>query len=103
MKLQITDQMVREIAEDLDAGMTCYVDKNTGEIESLPDTLSPYFDSELWQDLIDKIDRNMGEYWIIEPMESWEAFQVMDDFVDSLGDNKETRRLISSLQHPKPF
>lgn len=103
MNLPITEQMLREITEDLEMGATCYVDKNTGEVLSIPEGWDSFVDRKLWQDIIDKIDQNWEDYWVIRPMESWDAFEVMEDFVDSLEDSKVARRLTNSLQHRKSF
>lgn len=42
-------------------------------------------------------------YRLIDPLASHESFQIMEDFVDSLGDTKEAVRLQEALNRHKPF
>ena len=49
-------------------------------------------------------DPRDDDCWLfIEPIESSEAFRVMEDFVDQCGDERLARALGQSLQQRKPF
>jgi hypothetical protein len=53
-------------------------------------------------DLPDDLEDN-PRYRLIDPLASYESFQIMEDFVDSLGDTKEAVRLQEALNRRKPF
>lgn len=60
----ITSGKIKEIARELDTGILCFYHIATGGIECYPDELMDHsgFDEELWQDIIDKVESNYGEY-----------------------------------------
>jgi hypothetical protein len=39
----------------------------------------------------------------IQPMDSWESFQIMEDFVDELPEGEGCRALSRALRLPRPF
>jgi hypothetical protein len=53
-------------------------------------------------DLPEDIEDN-PRYRLIDPLASHESFQIMEDFVDSLGDTKEADKLRNALNRRKPF
>lgn len=101
--MNLTDKQISEIAELLDCGMTCFYHIPTGEIESHPDPNDGYFDPEPWQDLIDKIEKDWGNYERFEKMNSNESFQVMERFANSLTDTKFKDKVMESISRRKPF
>jgi hypothetical protein len=69
------------------------LDTDTGDI---------LLNSEGIDDLPEDLEDN-PRYRVIYPLASYESFQIMEDFVDSLGDTKEASRLKNALDQPKPF
>jgi len=102
--INLTQDQIKEIAEELDCGMRCYVNKETGIIKSTPDFDSSLTgDTELWADVLNELDENWDKYIEIERMESHESFDVMADFAESV-DSKELRdSLINALNKKHPF
>ncbi len=98
-----TEEHIREIAELLDCGELCFFHEPTGTIEHHPDPDSEYFDPEPWQETLDRIDANWGEYRRFEKMDSNQAFRVMEDFANSLTDENFRTRLFNQLSQRKPF
>jgi spore coat polysaccharide biosynthesis protein SpsF (cytidylyltransferase family) len=101
--MNLTDQQIDQIAEDLDSGMLCFVHKETSEVESFTSEDDPLFDKEAWQEIIDKVKNNREDYLEFSPMDSHEAFEVMENFALSLNDEKQKSKLIKILDRPKPF
>lgn len=101
--MKLTPAQIREIAQELDTGMTCYVHKQSLEIECIPDMDAPFFDLEPWEEIIDKIQGNRSDYFEFEGMDSHQAFQVMQDFADELPDQKFKDKLFKALSWRKPF
>jgi hypothetical protein len=54
-------------------------------------------------DEADEGPRNDERWLFIEPVESSEAFRVMEDFVDQCGDDRLGRALEQALRQRKPF
>ena len=72
-----------------------YLNTETGEILLETEDLEECDQAE---DLAD----NPG-YCLIDPLSSHISFQIMEDFVDSLGDTKEAGKLQDALNRRKPF
>lgn len=72
-----------------------YLDTETGDILLSTEGVD---ESDLPDDLEDS-----PRYRLIDPLASYESFQIMEDFVDSLGDTKEAVRLEDALNRRKPF
>ena len=101
MKLQ--DKDIKEIAEMLDAGMICYINKETHEIKSLLDLDDMYADPEEWEEEYAEINENIDAYFKIEKMSSRESFQIMEAFIDEVQDPRTRNRLIDALNRKSPF
>lgn len=72
-----------------------YLDTETGDILLSTEGLD---EDDLPKDL-----ENNPRYCLIDPIPSHESFQIMEDFVDNLGDTKEASRLRDALNRRKPF
>jgi hypothetical protein len=101
--IKLTKEQIKEIADNLDSGMKCYYNKETGIIKITPDFDSGYADEELWEDDLKELDENWDKYVEISKMESHESFEIMADFAESI-DSKELRdNLINALNKKHPF
>ena len=98
-----SEEHIKEIAELLDCGELCFFHKPTGTIEHHPDQHSEYFDPEPWQETMDRIDADWGNYKRFEKMDSRQGFRVMEDFANSLTDNNFRTTLLELLSEHKPF
>lgn len=92
-----TEEHIKEIAELLDCGELCYFHEATGTIEHHPDPNNEYFDPEPWQETLDRIDANWGEYLQFEKMDSNQSLRVMEDFANSLTDENFRTRLLTNF------
>ncbi|MGZ5071433.1 MAG: UPF0158 family protein [Methylobacter sp.] len=72
-----------------------YLDTETGGILLKTEGID---DGDVPEDLEDN-----PRYLLIDPLDSYESFQIMEDFVDSLGDTKDAGRLRNTLNRRKPF
>ncbi|MEM6735757.1 MAG: hypothetical protein AAF620_06785 [Bacteroidota bacterium] len=101
--MQPTEEQIKEIAEILECGELCFFHKITGMIEHHPDPNDVYFDLEPWQETMDKIDEDWGNYQKFVKMDSNQAFQVMESFANTLMDENFKNRLFKQLSQRKPF
>ena len=103
--IRLTQEQIREIADSMDMGSRFFIHKETAEIITYPDELKcPGFDTEPWEEEMNKVEENWPDYMEIDAMESHDAFSIMEDFVEEVlspGPFKE--RLIRALNRPKPF
>jgi len=101
--ISLTKDQIKEIAEQLDCGMRCYINKETGAIQTTPDFDNWYTDDELWTDILNELEENWDKYVEIERMESHDSFDLMADFAASV-DSRELRdSLINALNKKHPF
>ena len=101
----LTKEQIKEIAEDLDMGFKCFLNKKTGEYLSFPDPLKHYeTDDDAWKDDKKKLRKNVKDFIEIDGLDSHDSFQIMQDFAESLPDSaSEKQRLINALNRSKPF
>jgi len=101
--INLSIDKIKEIADQLDCGNRCYINKETGAIVTTPDFDSGYSDEELWADVLNELDENWTKYVEIEKLESRDSFNIMADFAEST-DSKELRdSLINALNKKHPF
>ncbi len=102
--IKLTDQQIKEIADNLDGGMKCFYNKRTGEIKLLLDFDNwDGADEELWEEEIKEIDEHWGDLIEFEKMPSREAFQLLVDFAESVDNSGLQDRLFNALNRSKPF
>jgi hypothetical protein len=101
-------ELVPKIAESIDSGLICFLNRETLEIEEVPKTFVE--DSEEFEALTgvtaDSLNLKYTE-WIsfitFEPLESNESFQIMEEFTKNLEDKKLQGELFNALNHRRPF
>lgn len=101
--IRLSSGQINEIAQELDAGLKCYVNKDSGEHKSILDW--DYMDDSegFWQEELEKIQSEWSNYVIVEKMPSHLVFGIMEGFAASI-ENEEIRdRLFYALSRNKPF
>jgi hypothetical protein len=102
--ITLTEEQIKEIADNLDAGLKCFYNKLTFEIKEILDFDShPGADEEPWQEIIDEIDEHFDDYVVFEPMENYESFRIMEEFADSVNDKALKGSLFTVLSRKHPF
>lgn len=101
---KLTESLINEIADDLDSGLLVHIDSQTLKTFPIPDfEHNIYAERENWQITIDEIENHEGELETYKPMDSYQAFKVMESFVDLVEDKRIQNRLIYALNKSKPF
>jgi len=104
MAIKIKPEIIKRIVDELDCGFLCFYHKTTGELESYPDENSnPGFDEELWEEVMDKVSENLGDYLEFEPMRGNQSFRVMENFVGQIDHIPTHNKFIDALSRKKPF
>jgi hypothetical protein len=102
--LELTEEQIKSIAEELEAGFKVYLNIETKEIKSILDFDNNYdADTEQWEEDLKEIEENYDKYIEFEKMDSRESFQVMEDFVETVKDEELRKKLELSLSLSKPF
>jgi len=102
--IKLTKEQINEIAEQLDCGMRCFVNKETGIIKSAPDFDTWLTDdTELRADFLNELDENWDKYVEIDRMESHESFEIMADFAENVDSIELLNSLINALNKKHPF
>ncbi|MBC8180115.1 hypothetical protein H8E88_03225 [candidate division KSB1 bacterium] len=102
--VKLSEKQIKEIADLLDAGLKCYLNKRTYEIKEIIDFDShPDADPKNWQEIIDELDEHFEDYIEFNRMPSNKAFRVMEDFIDEVDDEKFKKRLYWILSKGHPF
>ncbi|TVR77961.1 MAG: hypothetical protein EA412_09680 [Chitinophagaceae bacterium] len=104
--MKLTEGQIKDIAENLDMGLCCYYHLKTGEIEVAPNFNDVDWigqDTEPWEETLDKLDENWGDYFEFEKMTSHESFEVMSDFAELVDNQNIQDKLFKALNKSKPF
>jgi hypothetical protein len=98
--------IVKNIAQELDSGFDCYYNFKTDEIVPIPN-FSQFSDEEdfkeVFSDSLDKVEKHKADFIKIETLESFESFKIMEGFVGQLCDQKLQSELENALANKKPF
>ena len=102
--INFTDDQIKEISQNLDAGMRCFYNTETAEIKILPDFENQlYAEQEMWAEAIEEIDSEFDKYVVFEVVPSHESFKIMEEFIETVNDNKLQNRLLNAINRSKPF
>ena len=101
--MEITLEQIKDIAQESQMGMIVYINKETLEYKTLVDFANPDVDTELWQDDFDFIHNQWKNFIEIHQMKSWEAFSIMEDFIEVVDDEHSKEEIARVLSRKKPF
>jgi len=99
-------KIVKEIAETIDTGFICFLNLDTLETESIPNDDDYLFEfKSAAEESGEEFKYSEWEHCIkFEPLPSYEAFRIMEGFIDDVVDDDKVRnRLINALNRRKPF
>jgi hypothetical protein len=102
--MELDDSILKTIAEELDMGMKCFLDKETSELVIFPeeedlmeDEVSP------WKEEIDKVETNPEKFIEFERMRSDESFRCMEWFIDDVENETAKEKLMNAITRKRPF
>lgn len=98
--------IVKNIAQELDCGFHCYYNFSTDEIIAIPN-FSQFSDEEefkeAFRESLEKIEKHHSDYIKFKVLESFESFKIMERFVEQLTDQNLKSELESVLVNKRPF
>ena len=98
--MKITTKQINDMAQELEAGMKIFINKDTLEYRTILDW-DDLMDPEPWEEEMEQIESEWSNYAVIEKMNSSEAFKIMEDFVDEVKDSKLKEDLIKILNRKR--
>ena len=103
---KINQDIIKNIAQELDCGFDYYYNSETEEIISIP-SFSQISDEEDFREAfradLEKIEETRADLIKFEVLESFESFKIMERFVEQMPDKKLKTELENSLIKKKPF
>lgn len=101
-------KVVPVIADNIDAGLVCFLNLDTVEMEDIPQSLvnDPDDFEAITGESFETLDLKYPDwknYISFEPLDSHESFKIMEYFADDLMDESLQEKLINALNHRKPF
>jgi uncharacterized protein UPF0158 len=102
----LSAEQIKEIAEQLEIGFSCFLNKTNNELVFIAgneDNYADFDEDDAWADERKKIDANPDDYYEIEKMDSRDSFSVMEDFVYTIDSDELRKELIRALNNKKPF
>jgi ribosomal protein L11 methylase PrmA len=98
--------IIKEIAQELDCGFDCYYNSKTNEIVTIPN-FSHIADEDDFKEAfradLEKVKKHQPDFIKIEVLQSFESFKLMELFVEQLTDKKLQSELENVLANKKPF
>jgi ribosomal protein L11 methylase PrmA len=102
----LKQNIVKQIAQELDCGFDCYYNSNTDEIVAIP-SFSQFSDEEDFKEAFSeslvKVEKHKADFIKLETLESFESFKIMELFVEQLSDQNLKSELENVLANKKPF
>lgn len=100
----LSNELITDIADKLEAGLKCYLNTVTREVVSFPDiNRLPGGDFNDWEEEIRKVEKNPKIYREINSMNFSESYILMQEFVNIVEDKNMKSRLAQAIQGPRPF
>lgn len=102
--IELTDQQIKEIADELDNGMKVFLNKETKEIKKIFDAEDNiYEDDTEREEQLREIESDFDKYLVFEKMSSGESYNVMKEFIDTVKDKELRKNLDLGLSLSNPF
>ncbi len=100
--------IINEIAQQLDCGNECYFNPSTKELICIPNanlmaTGDEDYYKEVFKDDLEKVKSQKKELIKFEVLESFESYKIMEDFKNQVKDDKFKEKLSQALNRRKPF
>jgi len=102
------ENIIKEIAQELDCGNECYFNQKTNEIICIPNadlmaTAGEDYYKEMFQDDFKKIESQKKNLIKFEVLESFESFKIMENFKNQVQNDEFEKKLDQALNRRKPF
>lgn len=100
------EAIIKEIAELIDSQEVVFLHQKTHEILSYPLADDEFADEEydyIRVEVMEIVDLSPDDYLRFEPLDTRTSFQMMEDFIATITDERVKKRLIDAISIKKPF
>jgi len=102
--IKLSEQQIKEIASILDCGLTCFIDRKTGQVKNVLNAENLEISEDgSWENVLRDSGNTGYDYLEINPMPPRDAFLIMEDFVETIGNMDLQIRLSNTLNKKHPF
>jgi len=109
--MKIPTEIINEIADNLEMGFMCYFNKDTSQLIAIPGEVDLYLDEdddelyefEPWYEDAKIIKASPDSFIQVDEMPTNESFRIMEDFIETVGDENLQQKLLRAIQMRKPF
>ena len=101
--MEISKEILQDMADQLDFGLRCFFNINTDEVVAFPDDSQLQMESEIWETEKEKLYDDFDNFKEVKNISSSEGFELMAEFTNTINDNNLKRNLIQALEGHKPF
>ncbi|WP_139856817.1 UPF0158 family protein [Aequorivita sinensis] len=98
--------IIKEIAQELDCGNDCYYNPKTNELITIPNFGEMLDEDEFRESFgaeFKKVKKNKADFIKIEVLESFESFKIMERFITQIADEQFQAELEIILERKRPF
>ncbi|OAD44855.1 UPF0158 family protein [Polaribacter atrinae] len=98
--------IIKEIAQELDCGNDCYYNPKTNELITIPNFGEMFDEDEFRESFgmeLKKVKKNKADFIKIEVLESFESFKIMERFITQIANEQFQAELEIILERKKPF
>jgi hypothetical protein len=102
--IKLSEQQIKEITSILDCGLTCLIDRRTGQVKNVLNAENLEISEDgSWENVLSDSGKTGYDYLEISPMPPRDAFLIMEDFVETVGNVDLQTKLSNSLNKKHPF
>jgi len=101
-EISLSHEQIKKMARELQNGLTVYLNQDTGEYQALSDPEQWSLQGDFRTDAHRRITDHWDRYVIITSMESWEIFEVMEEFIFQV-DEKFHFNLLEAMYRQNPL
>ncbi|MFD2934716.1 UPF0158 family protein [Spirosoma flavum] len=102
--IPLNDSQLKDILDQQQIGMSCYVHRQTGQLITFPN-LDQFSELETreWQADMLQVEAFAEQYWQVPSLSSGDTFRFMEQFVLQQTEEPFRSKLLVILSRPKPF
>ena len=96
-------QLFRDIAEEVNLGQTCYLDKETKAFFCVPNFDEDASAEDALETELAKLKKERQDFIKLEQPDSTSGYKMMEDFVQSIDDFEIQSDFMEALYYERPF
>ena len=102
--MKLSEKEIKQLAEELDCGLEIHINLDDNTIKALPsqEDIENNGMHDDWANDIAEVESWKNSI-TLEPLESWENYKFMEDFIETLSDHQMQAKLEIALGKRRPF